>query len=472
MKNIIPICGLVLVALTARSQYGISVDTNTHIVHGTNFFGANTNLLWAALPPQFGGGTGSNGTNSTIVITNTLTGVAGSQALVTNLGSPTAAVLQFTIPQGLPGADGTGGSGGGGSSGIDIPLTNVPSCDASGTNYALDFSLPAQTWSGSNFALRFSTNWPSTVNTSRQSTVFIPATNITRAVALYGAATNWQTAGFTQPMLLAGNQSAVLRANIFGVGETNVSVSFIASKSIASPGENFFNPLGIPGCVLWLNAGQGLYNDVAGTSNITVNGSIVRRWADQSGNGNDVTNGLSTDYWSQFGMPKNLPAVHFLRSYSGSFLSSISSNVVSSPVWLFIVTTVFSRDEMTMIDSINGNGTEYAATLMWCDNCNAICASSPDGGDYLYRQMSIATNENIISVNFNSVNSVIRTNGAAAVTGDVGTVPRIGFVIGDKSNHSQPFSGQIAEILVYSANLSSENVTNIEQYLNAKYAIY
>jgi hypothetical protein len=45
------------------------------------------------------------------------TGAAGTQATVTNTGTTSAAVLNFTIPQGASGANGTG-SGGGGTSGI------------------------------------------------------------------------------------------------------------------------------------------------------------------------------------------------------------------------------------------------------------------------------------------------------------------------------------------------------------------
>jgi hypothetical protein len=44
------------------------------------------------------------------------TGAAGTQAVVTNSGTSSAAVLNFTIPQGAPGA--SGGGGGEGTSGI------------------------------------------------------------------------------------------------------------------------------------------------------------------------------------------------------------------------------------------------------------------------------------------------------------------------------------------------------------------
>ena len=55
---------------------------------------------------------GINGLNSTVVITNTITGEPGSVAAVTNLGTPSLAILKFTIPQGMSGTNGLNGSPG------------------------------------------------------------------------------------------------------------------------------------------------------------------------------------------------------------------------------------------------------------------------------------------------------------------------------------------------------------------------
>lgn len=54
------------------------------------------------------GDTGPAGTAATVTIGTVTTGAAGTQAQVTNSGTASAAVLNFTIPKG---ADGTGGSG-------------------------------------------------------------------------------------------------------------------------------------------------------------------------------------------------------------------------------------------------------------------------------------------------------------------------------------------------------------------------
>ena len=87
----------------------------------TSSLGAEPDLF----PAQWGmlaaagvaGPTGPSGAAATVSVGTVTTGAAGTQAAVTNSGTASAAVLNFTIPQGAPGANGTGG-GGGGTSGI------------------------------------------------------------------------------------------------------------------------------------------------------------------------------------------------------------------------------------------------------------------------------------------------------------------------------------------------------------------
>jgi hypothetical protein len=53
------------------------------------------------------------------------TGVAGTQAIVTNTGTSSAAVLNFTIPQGAAGLPGSGSTGGSGGETSGIPFASM-----------------------------------------------------------------------------------------------------------------------------------------------------------------------------------------------------------------------------------------------------------------------------------------------------------------------------------------------------------
>jgi hypothetical protein len=78
------------------------------------------------------GPSGPIGVAATVSIGTITTGAPGTSAAVTNSGSSTAAVLNFTIPQGATGA---GGGGGGGSSTSGIPFASVYHTVANSSNY-------------------------------------------------------------------------------------------------------------------------------------------------------------------------------------------------------------------------------------------------------------------------------------------------------------------------------------------------
>ncbi|MEO8735346.1 MAG: DNRLRE domain-containing protein [Edaphobacter sp.] len=71
--------------------------------------------VWAVFAEKGSAGpTGPAGAAASVSVGTVTTGAAGSQAMVTNSGTASAAVLNFTIPQGAAGANGTGGGSGGG----------------------------------------------------------------------------------------------------------------------------------------------------------------------------------------------------------------------------------------------------------------------------------------------------------------------------------------------------------------------
>lgn len=84
------------------------------------------------------GAVGSAGPSGTITIGTVTTGLPGSSATVVNTGSSTAAVLNFTIPQGATGATGSGGGGGTGGPTVDV-LANIPAtCNTGDLFFASD----------------------------------------------------------------------------------------------------------------------------------------------------------------------------------------------------------------------------------------------------------------------------------------------------------------------------------------------
>lgn len=124
------------VGVTYRGNWGAGVTYHVNDVieyAGASFLAATASTgaqpdispsQWAVLAVNGStGATGPSGTPASLSVGTVTTGAPGTQANVTNTGTAAAAVLNFTIPQGTAGANGTGSGGGGGTSGI--PFASV-----------------------------------------------------------------------------------------------------------------------------------------------------------------------------------------------------------------------------------------------------------------------------------------------------------------------------------------------------------
>jgi hypothetical protein len=102
----------------------ITVGSTTTGAAGTSATVTNTGTSSAAVLaftiPQGAtgatGSTGATGTAATVTVGSTTTGGAGTSATVTNSGTTSAAVLDFTVPQGIQGPSGV--------IGVTAPITN------------------------------------------------------------------------------------------------------------------------------------------------------------------------------------------------------------------------------------------------------------------------------------------------------------------------------------------------------------
>jgi hypothetical protein len=89
------------------------------------------------------GPTGATGNAATIVTGSTVTSSPGSNANVVNVGSPSAAILNFTIPAGPQGPKGDPGPSGGTASSVfgELPGGSI---DGANTNFSTQYSyIPA-----------------------------------------------------------------------------------------------------------------------------------------------------------------------------------------------------------------------------------------------------------------------------------------------------------------------------------------
>ena len=113
----------------------VSVAVGDPVVVGVVAIGGPTGAAGAAGAVGATGPAGASGAAATITVGTVSTGSPGSSATVTNVGTSSSAIFNFTIPQGATGAAGSGGGSGAWSS-----LTGVPSALTAGPNVANGFA--------------------------------------------------------------------------------------------------------------------------------------------------------------------------------------------------------------------------------------------------------------------------------------------------------------------------------------------
>jgi hypothetical protein len=122
---------IILIVLLLLTGLGSAITPEQIGIPYNGPSGTGNGTAGAPGAPGAPGSNGTNGTAATIVINNTVTGAAGSSANVTNIGTITAAIFDFVIPQGLQGIQGIQGLTG--STGATGPMNQTPNMTAGPT---------------------------------------------------------------------------------------------------------------------------------------------------------------------------------------------------------------------------------------------------------------------------------------------------------------------------------------------------
>jgi len=364
---------------------------------------------------------------------------------------------------------------GGGASGIDLSQTNVAPFDGA-TNYYVDFTYPAQVFNPTGaIYFNYATNW-GLANTSRVVNVWVPATNYYRHVYYIGTSTNWQEAHQSISGIPTG-YGAKFYFQVFGQGDSNVV--FTARVDDYPISTNYtltvggFNPTNSQGgCVLWLEGSNGKYSEELTNTTPAPFGQPVRWWNDLSLFVPRMTNaGLSSAIYNANpnNVPGNIPSLNWTPSPAtgADTLSSPTFSVVAQPNWAFIVW--YGRPGRFVFLDGNAEGNRFGCALGEGGIVTQIYAGTslnaptPQSPIYEWRIFSFCEN---------STTSIIRTNGVLAVQGNAGTQAPTRWVVGSDYNGANfEGFGYLAELLVYHSNLTTVQITNVENYLKFKYGV-
>lgn len=221
-----------------------------------------------------------------------------------------------------------------------------------------------------------------------------------------------------------------------------------------------FEPIDIAGCVLWLRSDLGVTKGA--------NPFPVSAWADQSGNGNNLTQaaGGSQPTWVDSQL-NGYPAIRF----SSDFLSK-TDMVLTHPYTVFLVyksTTIgtFAASDTVFAQESDIWGFYETDNVIWK---NAIY----DGTALIYNGGYLANNVfAVCSFIFNGANSYMYENTVERVSGAIAGAAASGFNLGAQTFGGRAYAGMdCVEVIIFNSALSNPNRALVENYLNGRYAIY
>lgn len=205
---------------------------------------------------------------------------------------------------------------------------------------------------------------------------------------------------------------------------------------------------------------EGWY-DADDSASLTLSGSDVTQWDDLSGNGRHLEGVEGTPTLVSAGL--NGRDIIRFAALDNMYVASANRATLSQPNTFFAVMRYESGSRSFAIDAeINSE--------------RHILALNESGGKGMYAGTwatggTSDTSWHIFSALFDTTDSTLREDGAALFTGqDVGTRPFETTNIGGRST-SDGLNGDVAEVLIYSRALTSQEIDDVESYLSSKWGV-
>ena len=218
-----------------------------------------------------------------------------------------------------------------------------------------------------------------------------------------------------------------------------------------------FNPLGITGLAAWYDATRG----------VTATAGEVDTWADQSGNGRDLSATLTTRPITGTRTQNGKNVIDFDGSNDLLDASSAFTQGTSDTVFVVCLNDDGADSTtQTVYNSDNGAAAECRLNKMNTNVWRATSGASLDGG------IPDTAAHLLVGVYNGTTGSSLRLDGTELATGSLGTnsssaAPRVG-ATGAGGNF---WDGWVAEILHYDNVLTAANILRVENYLTRKWGL-
>lgn len=222
-----------------------------------------------------------------------------------------------------------------------------------------------------------------------------------------------------------------------------------------------FNPAGVTGLRLWHKA-----DDLR-----LANSATVSSWVDSSRRNGPLVSSGSTQPLLIKNAVSNHSGVRFDGSNDVLTVATIGTGTQSQPSTYFVVFNLTSAPGSAYIfdgiDTSNRNVLGMGANV--AGEIGMYAGTSGTGPSIA---QSVPSGFIIMTAKFNDTNSKLWRNGGTALSGSPGNLPIIGLVLGARFTQIEnPFAGDIAEFIMYNADVSLIDINRVGAYLAAKYNI-
>ena len=278
-------------------------------------------------------------------------------------------------------------------------------------------------------------------------------------------------------------------SSVDDTGTTTDSSVADSGSDTSTPDASSFNVGAVSGLALWLDANKG----------VTQNAGKVSSWADQSGNNNNAVQSNANNRPGFTAAAINsLPGVHFdMAAQAGTFMTIVDAATLSWSTGDYYLVAVlrYNNDPLQQGGFTNRFGTVYFKEGQNPSAGPVLFANGPGNTvtSGFATQMSAAAADRLLStgngyndnkgqafsVHRGGTTLELRHNGALDGTKTVTAVdvsaPTIDVTIGASGGGgnfaASRLNGDIAEVIAVKGAISNGDLTGIEGYLKAKYAL-
>jgi hypothetical protein len=217
--------------------------------------------------------------------------------------------------------------------------------------------------------------------------------------------------------------------------------------------QSAFLPSSISGCTLWLRGDLG----------ITLNGTLVSAWADQSASGANATQGTST-LQPTFIAADSVYGGQATLLFNGSYIST----PMTKPPWQTPTTVFFvGHGTLSNVDFVFGIS-ESGLTQLQLYDVSSLNVTVANGTQSLASGVGTLNTPSIVYATISATSCALAVRQfTPQVIGNIGSASNTGMTIGLRMN--QPSWGTIAEVALYNSVLSTAQIRMMTRYLAKRY---